>query len=260
MLFSPNCFPRSTKRGLIEAGVLFEASTPPTGAFRAQRSAASLKPLVGTLRLHWSVAFRAQRSAASLKPIASLWRRCCSLPFRAQRSAASLKHVVIDFHGVQCSSAFRAQRSAASLKLLCLTYFDFPLVRFPRSTKRGLIEAKQLFLQKDMDLTFRAQRSAASLKPSVTPDGTPQQRSFPRSTKRGLIEALEMAFLIFHFPTFPRSTKRGLIEARRKDPTSTRGPAAFRAQRSAASLKPKLRLRDVLQNSGLSALNEARPH
>ncbi len=86
--------------------------------FRAQRSAASLKPAepanVNAVRR----TFRAQRSAASLKRrIEAGLSRCEDVAFRAQRSAASLKRssVFVCWGRV---GAFRAQRSAASLKQL----------------------------------------------------------------------------------------------------------------------------------------------
>tara|TARA_A100000171_G_scaffold49346_1_gene58254 strand:+ start:1309 stop:1587 length:279 start_codon:yes stop_codon:yes gene_type:complete len=86
-------------------------------------------------------------------------------------------------------TAFRAQRSAASLKLIIDEGSMVPEWIFPRSTKRGLIEAKDLVWLLCMLLFF------------------------PRSTKRGLIEACGLSCLSVQQPSFPRSTKRGLIEA-----------------------------------------------
>ena len=160
------------------------------------------------------------------------------------------------------TSTFRAQRSAASLKLSRVTNRGANWIVFPRSTKRGLIEAAESFrcpqrrqrhfprstkrglieasaqesMNQPQQTAFRAQRSAASLKPQQFATLDIRLVGFPRSTKRGLIEALPSLPKRLAGWSFPRSTKRGLIEATLVPSTAFRCEP-FRAQRSAASLK-----------------------
>ena len=109
---------------------------------------------------------------------------------------------------------------------------------FPRSTKRGLIEACREQDSRECHKAFRAQRSAASLKRAACFFAYSACRSFPRSTKRGLIEAdCAGDFISDSGVNFPRSTKRGLIEAGSSSCHVPSVNSSFRAQRSAASLK-----------------------
>ena len=83
--------PRSKERGLIEAGYNGHIHAKCKTAFRARKSAASLKPTCLASGGRYDLAFRARKSAASLK---RGQKDDCLLdhsPFRARKSAASLK-------------------------------------------------------------------------------------------------------------------------------------------------------------------------
>ena len=135
-------FPRRTRRGLIEAISNKNLASRNSTDFPGGHAGASLKPGRGAARRERRTYFPGGHAGASLKPLHVTRRWRCLQDFPGGHAGASLKPWA-------STAAFAAARA-----------------RFPRRTRRGLIEA-------------RSSGGCASL----------SLPGFPRRTRRGLIEA-----------------------------------------------------------------------
>ena len=304
-------FPRQTRRGLIEARRSRDGSTRTIAHFPGRHAGASLK--LGRPRAdegdgadfpgrHAGASLKRAGAAAKLvnatRPFPRQTRRGLIEARRPPRPAPS--HIR-DFPGRHAGASlkqrlphrvrragerhFPGRHAGASLKLETGGRLAEGADRFPRQTRRGLIEAG---------------RGRA---------GCELDAAFPRQTRRGLIEARHVAGVpdrhSRHFPgrhagaslkrlgrrrapeggghfpgrhagaslkrqartqcesrsnTFPRQTRRGLIEA--MPPSSRRRPVHphFPGRHAGASLKRQMPIRAALVREYISPADTPGPH
>ena len=111
---------------------------------------------------------------------------------------------------------FPGEAAGASLKLRHAGHIAIRAGhRFPRRSRRGLLEARGASAEALRGVTgFPGEAAGASLKPprSAAINLCPQRR-FPRRSRRGLIEASMRRISYPIAAQFPRRSRRGLIEA-----------------------------------------------